>query len=419
MNLKEIREKYSEEEIAKIKKNSREITVYAGDSLDKIVLKLEKLRREGKINCYVNFNGTKIYSIDVTMDSAYKECLGCSRRTWLEKQRKFVEKTESNHKKWKKEAQEKLPKWIEEGKKYIHREKFANWEKLCTLSVDSDYYGLEIESALEIMEMLEKNISFNEIKKKIEESGHSGMSYSKTMNIVLNYSKLGPLFYTFMNKMNMSIYDIKYVNKIKELNHKLYYGQTYINACKDLTEHKIMEITILSNYNQDNNSYKYQNGTILINEDETFEGIIDNNNYITGKITLEGIVFGSFSNSKNISNYFGIKENDKIIGTNKIYLTNGSTDEEIVIIELTESTKTFASEIELEYKMDKLKRYFKSDVKVAYDSFIKNIDREIYNLLKDFKEKLNQILINTLKNREQNLNISNSNIKKLTLINNN
>ena len=28
MNLKEIREKYSEKEIAKIKKNSREITVY-------------------------------------------------------------------------------------------------------------------------------------------------------------------------------------------------------------------------------------------------------------------------------------------------------------------------------------------------------------------------------------------------------
>lgn len=416
MNLKEIREKYSEKEIAKIKKNSREITVYAGDSLDKIVLKLEKLRREGKINCYVNFNGTKIYSIDVTMDKAYKECLGCSRRQWLERQKKWAEEIESNQKKWQKQAQEKLPKWIQEGKKYMHPEKFANWEKLCNSSVDSDYYGLEIEKALEIMEMLENNISFNEIKKKINESGHSGMTYSRTMNIVLNYSKLGPLFYTFMNKKNMSIYDIKYVEKIKELNHKLYYGQTYINACEDLKEHKIMEISILSNYNETDNSYKYQNGTILINEDLTFEGIIENNNYITGKFIKEGLTFASFSNSKNISNYLGIKQNDKIVGTKQSYLTNQNKDQEIIIIELTESSKTFASEIELEYKMDKLKRYFKSDVKDAYDSYIKNIDSEIYILLKELKENLNQLLINTLKNRVEELSINNSPVKKLTLI---
>ena len=38
-----------------------------------------------------------------------------------------------------------------------------------------------------------------------------------------------------------------------------------------------MEISILSNYNKTDNSYKYQNGTILINEDLTFEGIIENN----------------------------------------------------------------------------------------------------------------------------------------------
>ena len=54
MNLEEIKAKYTEEEILKIKKNSREIPAYAGDSLDKLVLQLENLRRQGKINCFVN-----------------------------------------------------------------------------------------------------------------------------------------------------------------------------------------------------------------------------------------------------------------------------------------------------------------------------------------------------------------------------
>ena len=49
MNLEEIKAKYTEEEILKIKKNSREIPAYAGDSLDKLVLQLENLRRQGKL----------------------------------------------------------------------------------------------------------------------------------------------------------------------------------------------------------------------------------------------------------------------------------------------------------------------------------------------------------------------------------
>lgn len=47
----------------------------------------ENLRSQGKINCFINFNGTKLYSIDVTMDSGYKECLGCIKKTWLKKQK--------------------------------------------------------------------------------------------------------------------------------------------------------------------------------------------------------------------------------------------------------------------------------------------------------------------------------------------
>ena len=90
MNLDQIKELYTEEEIKKIKDNSREIYVHAGEDLSSVVIDLEKLRRQGKLNCYVNFNGKKLYSLDVTMNSAYKEVVGCTRRTWLKRKKKWV-----------------------------------------------------------------------------------------------------------------------------------------------------------------------------------------------------------------------------------------------------------------------------------------------------------------------------------------
>ena len=69
MNLDQIKELYTEEEIKKIKDNSREIYVHAGEDLSSVVIDLEKLRRQGKLNCYVNFNGKKLYSLDVLLDT--------------------------------------------------------------------------------------------------------------------------------------------------------------------------------------------------------------------------------------------------------------------------------------------------------------------------------------------------------------
>lgn len=57
------------------------MTTYAGQSLEDVVINLEQIRRNGKLNRFANFNGTKLYSIDVTMNNAYKECLGWTRKT--------------------------------------------------------------------------------------------------------------------------------------------------------------------------------------------------------------------------------------------------------------------------------------------------------------------------------------------------
>lgn len=397
MNLEEIKEKYTEEEILKIKKNSREISAYAGDSLDKLVLQLENLRRQGKINCFVNFNGTKLYSIDVTMDSAYKECLGCTRKTWLKKEKKWAEDYKIKTEKRKKAAEENLPLWIEEGKKYIHPAKFENWEKTCISSANNDYYGGEVRDTLEIMKMIEDNVPFGDIKLKIEQQGHSGMTYSKMMNIILYYAKRGPAFYNFMNKNHMNKFDKKYVSKIKELNKRILYGEPLKDVCEDLKDHRIMEISIVS---ESNNGTKILNGTILVNEDGTFEGIVDDNNIISGKLLGErGIVFANFRNYEKALNYCGINEDSIYMGKHEIYSFGGNIDNGVVIIELTDSQRNFISEIEVEYKIDKVKGYFDDYVKEIYYWYNNNMDSEIDRILLSLQDGLEERLLNALKLR--------------------
>lgn len=404
MNVNDILSTMTEEQIKDYKNNSIEMQSFAGQSLDDIVIKLEQLRRQGKLHYYAKFNGIKLYSLDVTMDSAFKECLNCSRKTWLKREKRWFEDAETSIKKWEKEAQEKLPAWIDKGKKYIHPEKFKIWEKICISSANGDYSGLEVEKALEIMEMLEDGTELSKIKQIIKEDGHSGMTYSSTMGIVLFYAKRGPALYNFMNKNRMSKVEKEYVSKIKELNRKLNMGYKYFEAMESLKDHKIMDISISLDLTDNGNfdTYRdYYKGTILVNEDLTFEGIINDEKYITGKILDGGgITFADFCNYTKTSHYCGLKQDDVIVGRHEIYsVSNGVTDKGGVIIKLVDSPKDFVDEIDIETKIKQTKRYFDDDVKDMYVWFTLNIDSETERTFMTLRDKLNARLVNALSNQ--------------------
>lgn len=418
MNVNEILATMTENQIKDYKDNSIEMQTYAGQSLDDIVIKLEKLRRQGKFNYYAKFNGIKLYSIDVTMDSAFKECLNCSRKSWLRKEKKWFKDAEKDIKKWEKEAQEKLPNWIEKGKKYIHPEKFEVWEKTCIALANGDYSGLEIEKALEIMSMLEDNIELSKIKQIIKNGGHSGETYSSTMHLVLFYAKRGPALYNFMNKNRMTKVEKRYVSKVKELNKKLNMGYKYSEAMEELKEHKIMDILISLDLTDDEYArYKedYYKGTILINEDSTFEGVINDEKYITGKMLgSEGITFADFCNYTKTSHYCGIRQDDRIIGRHEIYsVSSGVTDKGGVIIKLTDSTKDFVDEIDIESEIKQLKKYFDDDVKDMCVWFSTNIDSETQRTFMTLRNNLNERLVNVLSNQiDQDRLLEEQQIKK-------
>ena len=407
MNVNQILSCLTEEDIKDYKDNAIEMKTFAGESLDDIVIKLEKLRRQGKLNYYANFYGIKLYSLDVTMDSAYKECLNCTRKTWFKREKRWLEESKTQIEKWEKEAQEKLPTWIEEGRKYIHPEKFLNWEKTCIASANGDYSGLEVEKALEIMQMLEDGKLFKEIKEKVRNDGHSGMTYSRTMNIILLYANRGPALFKFMNRRYSYNEGKKYIKKIEEINRKLAMGYKYDEVIESLKEHKIMDISISFDLPEDcyeeyiERYENYYKGTILIDEKGFFEGILSNNEYITGQISENGCIsLATFCNYKRPSHYYGINQDNKINARHEVYsISQGVIDVGRVRIGLSDSDKNYTDEIAIEEKIEELKSYFDEDIKGICDWFYRNFDSEFQRSISMIREGLNQRLVNAIGNQ--------------------
>lgn len=407
MNVNQILSCLTEEDLKDYKDNAIEMETFAGQSLDDIVVKLEKLRRQGKLNYYANFNGVKLYSLDVTMDSAFKECLNCTRKTWLKREKRWLEESKTQIEEWKKEAQEKLPTWIEEGKKYIHPEKFLNWEKTCIASANGDYSGLEVEKALEIMQMLEDGKLFKEIKEKVRNDGHSGMTYSKTMNIILLYANRGPALFKFMNRRYSYKEGKKYIKKIEEINRKLAMGYKYDEILESLKEHKIMDISVSLDLPEDcyeeyiEHYENYYKGTILIDEGNFFEGILGNDEYIAGQILENGCIsLATFCNYKRPSHYYGINQDNKINARHEVYsISQGVIDVGKVRIDLSDSNKDYTDEIAIEEKIEELKSYFDEDIKGICDWFYRNFDSEFQRSISMIREGLNQRLVNAIGNQ--------------------
>lgn len=93
MNINEIIEQLTENEIKIYKQNAVEIP-YENSSLLEVVFILKKLRSEGNLYYYINFNGIKLYSIDTTIDTAFLMVYSCSFEEYL--QNEYSEKIMPN-----------------------------------------------------------------------------------------------------------------------------------------------------------------------------------------------------------------------------------------------------------------------------------------------------------------------------------
>lgn len=396
MNVKKIMECLSEEDIIFRKEHAIEMETYAGQTLDDIVIKLEKLRKQGKLNYYAKFNGIKLYSLDVTMNSAFKECLNCTRKTWLKKEKEWL----SNVNKNKEQVKEKLPLWIEEGKKYIHPEKHSIWEQSCYTFAYGDNDGLEIEKTIEIMNMLASGKSLIEIKEKILNENYSGVIYNRITSLVLLYAKRGPALYKLLNHRYSYNEGKKYIQKIEELNRKITMGYKYDDVVESLKEHKIVDISITDV------GEEYANiGTLLMDGNNYFEGVLENSEYVAGQILEDGsISLATFCNYKKSSHFYGVNQNGSISAEHEIYsISDGITNVGKSNITLSETEKDYIDEINIENRIKTIKEYFDNDTKSIYDWFYRNFASEFGRSVSLLRDDLNQRLVNSLANKQHTL----------------
>ena len=362
--------------------NIIEIPTYTSETLESVITRLMKLRNEGKDNYCTYYNGVKLYASDIDIEKAYVDCLGCTRKTWFIEQRKNISCTLSDLDKWKLEAQEKVPYWILEAKKYIHPKKLAKWELYCLDASESDFYGLEIDKALEIMKMIDEGVSYSEIKKHIKDDGHSGRSYALTMNLILRFANNGPKAYAFIAGKKTTKIERQYISKMKQFNMLLDQGLSYEEALLELREHKIYDIEVLYDFHNTGKYQKYRNfkGSLLVNDDMSFEGMIDNGDFVTGTIlgNNDGIALAGFNNNLKASLYYCGMGNDGIAYGNY----DIRYDDEIikrcpVMIKFFETDKGFDDEIELRSSVAKTKNNLYKEKRIVYEWYKNNRDLEI------------------------------------------
>lgn len=118
-------------------------------------------------------------------------------------------------------TEDKIPVWIQKGKKFIYQEREAEWEKCVNARAGDLYRGADLDYALQIIESLERESGFEEAKQMLEEQGHSGNSMRLVRNIIFAFSKKGPEFYEYTADGNLSEKEKKVINRKKKENEKL------------------------------------------------------------------------------------------------------------------------------------------------------------------------------------------------------
>ena len=174
--------------------NAEKVDLYFS-KLDECVKALLKYKKRGK-SVYTEFKGYKLYSCDVTMDSAYQEVTGYKSKAECDKiKQELIKKIDEEDKNEKMEASEKIPYWIRRGQKFIYTERGEEWERYVKTRAKGIYNGMDLDAVLELMEGLENGESIEKVKEIFYNQNHSGSSEELVRNAIFKFSKRGPEFY--------------------------------------------------------------------------------------------------------------------------------------------------------------------------------------------------------------------------------
>ena len=175
----------------------KEVEFLPGDTIDKSIEELQRLKLRYNQDVYGVFNGKRIDST-MSKDEVYVTIVGLTENefnTQINEDNKRYKLEQEEHKN---SIPEKTKFWIEEGKKYIQPEYLELWDKCVPIRLEDLYQGMELEACIEIIKVLNKSDNFEEVyeeaKQTIDNQGHSGMSFGLVVSMVKSFHKHGQLF---------------------------------------------------------------------------------------------------------------------------------------------------------------------------------------------------------------------------------
>lgn len=191
-----------------------------GNTLESAVKTLEDYKARGE-SVVIDFNGHKLYSCDITMDGAYQEVLGQTKAEFDKAQEEWRKEYEERTAREEAEAKAKIPTWIKKGEAFIYPERMEKWAKCVEARAGDLYHGMDLDSALELMEKLESGASIEEVKEIFDGQGHSGDSAGMVRSMMFHFAKRGPEFYESTAWKELSDEDKKAIADKKKENAEL------------------------------------------------------------------------------------------------------------------------------------------------------------------------------------------------------
>lgn len=226
------------------RENARKIEFY-GSTLEQCVEALLKYQRRGE-SVVVSFNGHDLYSSDVTMDGAYQEVLGSTKEEFDRKQEEWRKEYKEKQAREEAKAKAQIPEWISRGDSIIYPERAEEWKKCVEARASDLYHGLDLNAAIEIMEMLENGATLDEAKEVLDGQDHSGASYGMVRNIIFSFSKQGPEFFEYTAMGDISPEGQQIIEQKKMENRKFEELHGVDSTKKVSEERKQEEMEILS-----------------------------------------------------------------------------------------------------------------------------------------------------------------------------
>ena len=161
---------------------NNKLKVKRGSSLEDVVSVLLDAKARGE-SVYCEFEGHKLHSDNITMDSAFLEVTGLDKEDYDREQSKI------------KRAKENIPVWIKEGEALIFPERHKKWKECVKARAADIYHGQDLDMALDIMKALDVGASIEEAQDIFNHQSHSSVTDSFVRNMIFSFSSRGPEFW--------------------------------------------------------------------------------------------------------------------------------------------------------------------------------------------------------------------------------